>query len=523
MKRMIALLLTLTLLATLFCGCQGTRDIPGETAATEATQPAPPTPEEVLKGMIERMKTVSSFAMDTELLFEAKVREDGTQEQISLRMELPGELTLAPLAFHGKGQMTALDNQLEETIPLELSFFHETGEEEAVSFYFRSEGDGDFYRIRIPLDNVVSGEEAKFDRISGLPWTMEETETGYLLSHTITEEEALALYKLDSAAKSAEQDEMIKEALGLLNLKEEDFSKLLTGLELRLAVDGVTWELARVELDLSRPLRAVFELVLNSMNEYFNEDENEEALSIEFDGFRYTLCFRLHDYDGVAPIQSPANYEDFLDMETLIGARGDSIVPNGGKSLIELPTEGWRIEDYTFDLDGLTVRDFTEHGWVVDSMMEQSFATSSSKPDGVEPKLSEDGMIAPGGFVTITLKPAGASESACAPLELSLYSNGEESVSYLDCEIYSLGINASALNEGEVEELADFCLPLGIQPGLTQAELVELLGDPSYEDATVMFYNFSNGMTLLTHFDTDGALRGIIYLHPLSYTYFNMD
>ncbi len=506
MKQMIALLLTLALLAALFCGCRDSRGLPGASGVpdtTEVTEPTPPpTPEEVLNSMRERMETVSSFALDTELCFEADVLNDGEQEHSAIKMNLSGELTLQPLALHSNGRVTVLDDGREESVPLELYFFYETGEEEAAVFcYFRTEEETDFQRFRIPMSDVAAAEETEQSTYSGLAWTMEESETGYVLSYTLTEADSQAI---NNAAEMQEQDEEAKEAMAYLNLEAEDFSKLLAGLGLRLSVDGATFELTQLELDLSQPARAVTEMILEALRAMLGENE----LPIAFEQLLLTVRFHFHDYDGVSSIEAPLNYEESYEVEDLLRMGNRKYTSTSMQTLqMEFPTEGWCVGDQSFDLNGLTLRDLTEHGWVIDTVYNETEMAGASE---AEQALSEDGMLAPGTYVSVGLKPEGASDSACAQLELGLYANGKEPVFYLDCPIYAFSINGEAYEADNPEKYVDFTLPLDLRAGMTRAEIVEILGEP-ISTGTVptpyMAYFFSGEEVLILVLDEADTLR----------------
>ena len=557
MKRMITILLCLTLALSLFAGCRPMLRLPPLPGKDPApTQERQLNAEEISAAALERLETVRSLGLDLKLEFSVALQAQDDLASISMTMELPGEMTTDPIAFHSEGTVTAAINKEEaETNPVSLYLFLE---DRVLRIFTRSEEDERYQKMTITASKSAK-DGAKPASLPAFAWELETQETRHLLSHTVTAEEAEQLAApVEQAAAERESALVLPGKLRLDGLR---LAELFTGMRLRMTVDRDSLELRELNVELSDGIKQLLQSIFDQLIEQLGDPS--DPIDIQVRELRFVLTVGLHDYDSVAPILAPTDYEDrgeFMDLlKNAFGMSGGS-QPSYGEILDELD-DSYSLEDFSFRLREVSPRDFTERGWVVTDTIsmrnqapdyptrnetepeadepneagadgtetEAEPAETSDKADEAAPILSEDGMLAPGGLAQIYLRQAGHEDDSFNPLRLGVVNMSEEPLCCLDCPIYFFSVNEPMFYEQIAEGMASFTGPAGIKKGMDRDQLVALLGEPVLENtqsSSGLIYLTRQQEELMLLLDQDGTLQAMFYqdinnYRPSDYVFHN--
>lgn len=550
MKRTLAILLCLALLTSLLAGCMpGFRRIEPE---------QPKTPEEIRSAAAEKLRGAQSLGLDLKLSLSLDMQVDTETESLSLELELPGSLTTEPGAFQGTGSLRfaeGADNA--ESIPFSLCVIATDG---GLDLYGRSEEDETYEKLRLELPESRKGEEITV-ALPELAWELETAETRYVLSHTVSAEEAAQLAQRVNNVSSEKASE------ALAQMAEYGFSPeaIYTGMFMRISVDKESLEPREISMDLSAGMKAavegLFRMILGQIQESIGGAEMEMP-EFEIQELRFVISASLHDFNSVAPIQAPAEYEDLGGLEDLLdgvfavpGFSGPGFDPDQDVEygeMLERLDDSYSLEGFSFRLGEITPRTLTEQGWTVSDVISMGTGISEYESEDAEdgeeaeepltgddtpepeteaeaPGLSEDGLLAPGHMAQLYLKPAG-SESEYDPLRLGVVNEGPEPCDCLDCPIYFFSVNEVYFYEGIEEGAVDFGGPAGIQKGMTAEQIKALLGEPLFENETdglgSCYYATEQGQGLVCMLNGEGALAAMYYqdiahYNPSDYVFHN--
>lgn len=520
MKRTLTLLLCLALALSIFAGCQPLIPLPrlpAEAADPETTAPRPLTAEEVRAGARERLEAARSMGLDLNLDFSAAFELGDDTANLSIKMNMPGVMSTAPLAFRWEGELSAALDGEPETERGCICMFLEDG---GLALYTKGEEDENFQKYTASISEKRTDGAASYT-LPRFDWELETGETQYVLTHTV------------DAAEAERFSNRSKLQLGGLELKD-----LIEGTRLRLTVDRETLEPRELVVDLSDSLRAVIQQMFEQILE--ETGGQAESLGFRIGELRFALTLGMHDYDGAEPIEAPTDYEDMGDfMEYLEEAFGlfdsDPAEPGCGTMLDELD-DGYRLEDFSFRLSEVTPRDFVEEGWTLSDAIpmgrmgaDNPYGDQDDPENGGEteanenaPGLSEDGILDPGGLAQLYLRLEDREDDGRRPLRLGVVNTGEEPLSCLDCPVYFFSVNETYFYEGIEEGPVDFTGPAGIEKGMSREEITALLGEPYYEGemdefGSGLFYLTNRYEELALLLDGNGALAALFYQDLVHY------
>ena len=491
MKRVCSLLLCLVLVLSLFAGCKSGQSTEStQTEAVVTTTERPMTAEEVLFAAVERLKAAKSLAANLEMTAHFDRKLDREQDSFSLRISLPAELTLEPVACHGAGSTTITEDGSSENAGFEVYLFVENGK---LVLYGKGQEDKRFERIETELPAV--DQSLIVDHLSSVAWEMTEQGDSFVLSHTVSAEESRQ--KMDRALAN------IGEALAPISDELEE-TALLDGLRdllkdarFTLTVDRESMELRELTAELSEGINAFLQSLFTEMA----PEDRESAASIDCS---LNCTLQLHGYDSVAPITAPTDYEDLGALQDMIPGFGSSMDGPFANAPEQLD-DSYSLEGWSFRLSETTLRAFTDRGWVIRDDI-QAF------PEDAVP--GQDRSI-PGGTEVLLYLYREAADAERAPLWLMAVNTGETAADYLDCPICGISINEDPDYELLKEGALDFTGPEGIARSMSREEVEERLGKPENgmydETRSASYYLSSHGEMLCLLFDEAGLLGGLFY------------
>ena len=553
MKRTLSILLCLVLLIGLLGGCMPSVPQPPE-------QEKPMTPEEIRSAALEKLQGAQSMGLDLKLSLSLDLLLDTEAESFSLALDLPGSLTKEPGAFQGEGSLRLSEGAGNgENHPFSLCVIATEG---GLDLYGRDEDDETYEKLRLELPAAMRDRTLRFT-LPELPWELETTETRYVLSHTVSPEEAARL----GQGVQEHLEGKASEVLG--QMAEYGFTPeaVYTGMSMRISVDKDSLEPREISMDISTGMKAAAEaliqMILGQIQARIEGAEGQSAElgptavqmpELQIKELRFVVSAAFHSFNSVAPIQAPAEYEDLGSLEELLN---DAVVipdlsdpelldPEQNPAfdkMSESLDDSYNLEGFSFRLGEITPRTLTEQGWTLcDAVSMGRGVGAYESEDGEEagepltgddapeqeaeteaPNLTEDGMLAPGGMAQLYLKPAG-SESESNPLRLGVVNEGTEPCHCLDCPVRFFSVNEALYFEGIDEGLVDFGGPAGTKKGMTAEEIKALLGEPFYEnsesdmeDLAVCYYLTQQGEELAFLLNSQGALAAMYYQDHMRY------
>lgn len=508
MKRILSVLICLALTLALFAGCQSSTSI--------VPRVTPMTAEDVFEAMKKQLEPVRSFAMDLDAEFGLTVNVE-EPETIELRLRVPGELILSPFAWHAKGTVAGkMTGELGEQIDLE---FYALDEEGKLAIYVASDQE-DFVRLEMDMPGKEDERQTEWEELS---WELQTEENEYVLTHVFTEEEAKAFQEKFGDAVKVTQSETLEEMKELYDGLLQD---VLTGFRIELRVDRSSMELRKLRLDLSEPFEAVIDRILSTVGSAYPTDGTETQFEDIVQNCRMVLEASFHDYDSVAPIAAPTDYEDMGDLKQWLSSSAD--IPGGddfdvGPMLDELDDQ-FRLEDCSFCLSEVTPRDFETWGWT--ASVDHSFdypvedyddeeASSDPEPADAAGSPDDDRILEPGETCDLMLTREG--DDVERPfIELDVVNISNEPMSCFDCKITQISINSYEKASGSG---VDFTGPGSVINGMTRTLVRELLGEPYYSysfdeyGACESYDYYSTGSRmLLLMYDAQELLYGLTFI-----------
>ena len=492
MKKTIALLLCLVLALSLFAGCKDGKNSKAENGDTQKTL----TPAEILKTATEKMQALKSWNGDLTLDADIHLATNGTKMDLAVDANLIGGMHTDPLDFHYAGTV-AIDAMGEnEEIALELIGKTEDGK---LALYTWTDDEDQFTRQELELDEAKLDTQKYLDAAQELDWSMETTDTSYVLSYTLTKEDSKKIY--DEAMKLAqEQDEDFE-------LPEDmaDLSGMLEGMKIQLTVDKERMYLTEANVDLSAILTGDFPKLVFGMYMMMGGGDD---VDIDLTGSTCIVNVKFRDYDAAAEIKAPENYvdaDDWSDWEDWDDEDWDDQDWQTGNILDSLD-DTMTVEGVTFHAKDITPRELMDQGWVVVAAMDH-FS---------EEALDEDALLAPGEGAEVFMAPADWNGELDEVLDLELNNYGEEDVSYLDCAPTAVYVNFNSVYLADVDQVVDFTVAEGISYGSSIDEAIEKLGDPHYtiemDNVNYYYWAAEDGTTFCLMPDDDGIVRSAEYL-----------
>lgn len=490
-RRTLAILLALVMVLALFAGCKNRTEDKNKNAAEL-------TAADVVKNCYEKMKGLKSCNSDITLDADIHLSQDGMNMDIAADADLTGGMHTDPMDFHYAGtvKLDAGETGSEE-IALDVIGKTEDGK---LALYYWTDTEDQYTRQEVEIEESDVNVDAYVDLAKDLAWEMKTTDSSYVLTYTLTKEDSGKIF--DEAIRLAkEQDNDLE-----VPEEFEDMKGLLEGLKFTLTVDKERMYLTALDLDLSAVLTGQMPDIISMFFGAFGDEE----VNIDLTGSTCCVNVKFRDFDAAAEINAPENYVDADDWD--IDFDDDDYDDDDwdwdiGETL-EALDDSVTVGDFSFYASEVTVRDLLDAGWTVKE------AYDSESFDDLE---SSGNMIAPGSIGVINLVPAGwTGEDEAMSIETANATDAD--VSYLDCPVYSLDLNYTAVLWGDYESNVPFSTGYGVGYGDDIQKAIEAIGEPfstmeaeDEDDYGVYVWVTEDGATMGLITDYSGTIRGVQY------------
>lgn len=282
MKKIFAILLSLLMLAGLFTGCKSSKAVvpaPGSgntpapgANADPAAQVDTSDPAAIFRAASDQSKNWRSVHMKLDYPVTMDLSYSGQSIQMDFNIQAELDMTADPIMIHGNLTMDVMGQYME----MELYGDYEDGQ---MITYYRETGTDTFIRKTqdAPMQQELGGD---FTGLEGATWTMEETDTAYILHTEITADMMQSMLSTVGDAGST--------AMEMTDALSGD-----TTLPATFTVDKQTLQLRSCEMDAGRMMA--------------------EALVAQGYGITVNSCSALivvtySDYNAVGPITLPTDY-----------------------------------------------------------------------------------------------------------------------------------------------------------------------------------------------------------------------
>ena len=452
-KKLIAMLLVVMMIATMFAGCKKAPapEKPSEEPSVsevpeQEPEEEPKTAKEILDEVYANTKEEESFSLEMLMKVVMEVSMEGTKMSTEINM------------------VGNIDSQRDPEIAratMKMSFMGQNQESESFTVregddyynYLKAE-DSDVY-TRSKLDEKPDGIniEKSQEEFQKIDWDVEETDSEYILSKTLTKEDSDKLTTMSENVGSIASD-----------------SNNLAGCKMKLTVEKDSMLIKEVEMDM-----------VTLMKDQFGEMEGANVEITE------AVMKMTYDFDKEFTLEVPKNVVDEEADEPEGSENGETPEgtdepenspipaisgtpdPNAGS---EPATGKWT--DGIIKVDGVDYRLF------------DSF--SKFQANGWDFDLADYGkdsyILNPGDKVVMTIELYNEKfgDDYKAPhLTVGFVNNGDVAKEIKECDIWALKADTSYIDE-PVENGFDFSLPCGLKRGMTLEEVYKILGEPDPKD-----------------------------------------